>query len=76
MAQELFANFRTDQSNILTNITEEVTVPSDAPLGDTVIRASLMSLYGAGKEPTFSNYNVSVTFGDHTSTNYVSSSEF
>jgi hypothetical protein len=48
-------------------------LPADAPKGPAVITASLMSLYGAAASPTLTNYNVTVTFGDATSTNYVSS---
>ena len=36
--------------------------------------ASLMSLLGAESEPVLANFNVTVTFGDHFSEQYVSSS--
>ncbi len=63
-----------EQSNQLNSFSKWVTVPSDAAKGPVVISASLMSLYGAVNGPTLTNYNVTVTFGDATSTNYVSSS--
>jgi len=50
-----------------------VTVPANIPKGQGHITASLFSLYGAVASPTLTNYNVSVTFGDATSTNYVAS---
>lgn len=43
------------------------------PKGKGVIRASVMSLYGIHYTPTLHNFNVSVTFADETSSNYVMS---
>ncbi|CAM1510380.1 Fc.00g007150.m01.CDS01 [Cosmosporella sp. VM-42] len=63
-----------DESNQLHNFTKEITIPkSTANKGPGIVSASLMSLYGAAESPTLTNYNVSVTFGDKTSTKYKSS---
>ncbi|KAM4062188.1 hypothetical protein HRG_009035 [Hirsutella rhossiliensis] len=61
------------QSNQLGNIKKWITIPPSAPRGQGVVTASLMSLYGVSHSPVLSNYNVTVTFGDQTSNNYVSS---
>ncbi|KAG8407597.1 hypothetical protein J3458_020348 [Metarhizium acridum] len=61
------------ESNQLHSFTKQFAIPQNAPRGKGLITASLMSLYGALHMPTLSNYNVSVTFGDETSTKYVSS---
>ncbi|KAF9876406.1 hypothetical protein CkaCkLH20_06349 [Colletotrichum karsti] len=62
-----------EKSNVLDNITETVTIPAGLEPGKYVIAAGLYSLYGASSGPTLSNYNVTVTVGDATSTNYVGS---
>ncbi|KAJ2906289.1 hypothetical protein MKZ38_002368 [Zalerion maritima] len=62
-----------EQSNRPTNFTKWVDVPANAPKGAMTLGASLHSLYGASGVPTLSHFNVSVEFGDYTSTNYVSS---
>lgn len=62
-----------EQSNTLYNITKWVPVPASTPKGEVTIGASLMSLYGAAASPTLSNYNVTIEFGDQTSSTYVSS---
>ena len=61
-----------DKSNQMNNFTEKLTVPVDAPKGEGIVSASLLSLYGAASSPTLINYNISVTFGDETSTDYKS----
>jgi hypothetical protein len=61
------------ESNKANSFVKKVTIPATAPRGQGIVTASLMSLYGALNMPTLSNYNVSVTFGDQTSGNYVSS---
>lgn len=64
-----------DESNLgQETIVKSVTFPSDIKSGTGVVHAALFSLYGAVKGPTISNYNVTVTFGDKTSSNYKSSS--
>lgn len=62
-----------EQSNVLYNITKWVPVPASLPKGPAVLAASLQSLWGAGSYPALSFYDVDVTIGDYTSTNYVSS---
>jgi len=62
-----------EQSNTLTNIPKWTTLPASTGQGPATLSASLFSLYGAASGPTLSNYNVSVTIGDATSTTYVSS---
>ncbi|KAM0253371.1 hypothetical protein ACHAQJ_007265 [Trichoderma viride] len=60
------------ESNILTNITRSVTVPAGTPNGEGLITVSVTSLWGAAYMPSLTNYNVSVTIGDETSTTYKS----
>lgn len=55
------------------SFSKQVTIPATAAKGEGIITASLFSLYGAAYMPTLSNYNVTVTFGDETSTRYASS---
>ena len=65
--------YASEQSNVLYNITKWVTLPASVGKGPSLITASLFSLFGAASAPTLSNYNVSITVGDFTSSNYVSS---
>jgi hypothetical protein len=69
----MVANHKPEQSNTVTNIPKWTTLPASIGKGPATISASLFSLYGAASGPTLSNYNVSVTIGDATSTTYVSS---
>jgi hypothetical protein len=62
-----------EKSNQLNNFTKLVTLPPSVPKGMALITASLMSLYGASSSPILINYNVTVRFGDETSTDYISS---
>ena len=62
-----------DKSNILENITETITFPDNLENGEYVVSASLMSLYGASSSPTLTDYNVTISIGDETSEDYVSS---
>jgi len=62
-----------EQSNQLNNFTKWVQLPASVQRGQAVISASLFSLYGASSVPTLSNYNVTVTIGDFTSSDYVGS---
>ncbi|EFY89892.1 hypothetical protein MAC_04101 [Metarhizium acridum CQMa 102] len=73
LADERLQKKRAGESNQLHSFTKQFAIPQNAPRGKGLITASLMSLYGALHMPTLSNYNVSVTFGDETSTKYVSS---
>jgi len=44
-------------------------------MGEATLSASLMSLYGAVYGPTLDYFNVSITVGETTSTNYISSTQ-
>ena len=57
------------------NITKWTTLPSGTPMGEATLSASLMSLYGAVYGPTLDYFNVSITVGETTSTNYISSTQ-
>ncbi|KJZ70922.1 hypothetical protein HIM_09673 [Hirsutella minnesotensis 3608] len=61
------------QSNQLKSFKKWITIPDSVPKGKGVVAASLMSLYGVLHSPTLSNYQVNVTFGEETSTHYISS---
>ncbi|KAL7895168.1 hypothetical protein HDV63DRAFT_132611 [Trichoderma sp. SZMC 28014] len=63
------------KSNILTNITETLTIPADTPQGEGLISATVYSLYGASTMPTLVNHNVTITVGSATSTTLKSSSD-
>ena len=63
------------QSNQGHNFNQTITIPKSAPKGSNIMSASLMSLLGAESEPVLANFNVTVTFGDHFSQKYVSSSD-
>ncbi|PNY26096.1 Uncharacterized protein TCAP_03967 [Tolypocladium capitatum] len=60
-------------SNQINDYQRWVSIPSSMPRGRGVVTATLTSLYGAVAMPVISNFNVTVTFGEATSTNYVSS---
>ncbi|KND91591.1 hypothetical protein TOPH_03782 [Tolypocladium ophioglossoides CBS 100239] len=62
-----------DQSNQMNDFKKWITIPASVPKGRGIVTASLTSLYGAVAMPVLSNYNVTITFGDVTSSNYVSS---
>ncbi|CAH0044901.1 unnamed protein product [Clonostachys solani] len=63
-----------DESNLgQAVIVKTVTFPSSIATGEGVVSAGLYSLYGVSKGPTLSNYNVTITFGDSTSTTYKNS---
>ncbi|KAF4962644.1 hypothetical protein FSARC_9314 [Fusarium sarcochroum] len=61
------------ESNKIEPLKEKLTIPKDAPKGKGLVTASLFSIYGASGSPTLSEYNVTVTFGDKTSKEYVQS---
>ncbi|KAF8417922.1 hypothetical protein EV426DRAFT_620892 [Tirmania nivea] len=61
-----------EQSNILTNITKWVPL-TNIGKGPARVTAAITSLWGAAAFPQITTYNVSVTVGDYTSNNYVSS---
>ncbi|KAL6864279.1 hypothetical protein J3F83DRAFT_716061 [Trichoderma novae-zelandiae] len=60
-------------SNVMGNITQYITIPASAAKGEALVSASVMSLYGAVYGPTLTNFNVSVTVGDSTSSVYKAS---
>lgn len=66
-----------NKSNTIESITIEATVPeqlaSDSYNGTLLLNAGVYSLYGAGSTPVVSGFNVSVTIGEVTSTELVSS---
>ncbi|KAM0513376.1 hypothetical protein ACHAPE_007839 [Trichoderma viride] len=61
-------------SNILTNITETITIPANIAQGDGIISATVYSLYGVSQMPTLVNHNVTITVGSETSKTLKSSS--
>lgn len=61
-------------SNILTNITETLTIPANIAQGDGIISATVYSLYGVSQMPTLVNHNVTITVGSETSKTLKSSS--
>ncbi|PNP37714.1 hypothetical protein TGAMA5MH_10387 [Trichoderma gamsii] len=62
------------KSNILTNITETLTIPANIAQGDGIISATVYSLYGVSQMPTLVNHNVTITVGSETSKTLKSSS--
>lgn len=69
----LIRSFEIDKSNSLKNLTEAITFPDNLEDGDYIVSASLMSLYGASSVPTLTPYNVTISVGDETTEDYVSS---
>ncbi|KAK1237877.1 hypothetical protein MKX08_002456 [Trichoderma sp. CBMAI-0020] len=63
-----------ENSNIITNITETLTIPAGIAQGDGIISATVYSLYGASQVPTLVNHNVTITVGSETSKTLKSSS--
>jgi hypothetical protein len=59
---------------VVTPIPKWTTLPASTAMGPATISAELFSLYGAAYGGVLSNYNVSITVGDSTSTTYVNSS--
>ncbi|KAF4337361.1 secreted NIS1 [Fusarium beomiforme] len=62
------------ESNKVEPLKEKLTIPKEATKGKGLVTAALLSIYGASGDPVISQYNVTVTFGDKTSEEYVSSS--
>jgi hypothetical protein len=62
-----------DDSNIITNITHLITIPSTAANGDIVFTAAKMSLLGVTHGPDLEYFTVNAAIGDSTSGDYVSS---
>ncbi|KAJ4124940.1 hypothetical protein NW768_009281 [Fusarium equiseti] len=62
------------KSNKAEDLTVKLTIPDkNTPIkdGEGIVAASLFSIYGASGSPTITNYNVTVTLGDKTSSEYV-----
>ena len=64
-----------DDSNKIGNLSFPVTIPADTAKGSAVVSTSLFQLYGVSSTPTTTIYNLTVTLGDETSTNYISTSD-
>ncbi|KAM0352440.1 hypothetical protein ACHAPU_002107 [Fusarium lateritium] len=69
-------NLGKDESNKIEPLKEKLTIPEGATKGKGLVTAALLSIYGTSGSPTISQYNVTVTFGDKTSTEYVESKGF
>ena len=67
-------NNKTEKSNKAEDLTVKLTIPDKNTVikdGEGIVAASLFSIYGASGSPTITNYNVTVTLGDKTSSEYV-----
>ncbi|KAK8200464.1 hypothetical protein IWZ00DRAFT_45971 [Phyllosticta capitalensis] len=62
-----------DQSNQLHNVNVSMIMPTTVQTGKQIFGAALYSLYGASTTPVISEFNVSVTIGDATSSDWVQS---
>ena len=65
--------FETENSNIVGNITANMTVPTSRPEGPATITAALFSLYGVSLTGSVEYFVVNVTVGNETSNGYVTS---
>ncbi|KAG5665698.1 hypothetical protein HG530_005947 [Fusarium avenaceum] len=66
-------NLGKKESNKIEPLKEKLTIPAGATKGKGLVTAALLSIYGASGSPTITQYNVTVTFGDKTSKDYVES---
>jgi hypothetical protein len=66
-------HFWTENSNIVGNITANVSIPTSRPRGAATITAALFSLYGVGLTGSVEYFAVNVTVGNETSSEYVMS---
>ncbi|SPJ73031.1 uncharacterized protein FTOL_02760 [Fusarium torulosum] len=66
-------NLGKEESNKVEPLKEKLTIPEGATEGKGLVTAALLSIYGASGSPTITQYNVTVTFGDKTSEEYVES---
>ncbi|EKD13595.1 uncharacterized protein L3040_009005 [Drepanopeziza brunnea f. sp. 'multigermtubi'] len=62
------------KSNILEPLNFTVSIDSDTIYGQKTLTAAVMSLYGVSSSPALTGFNVTVTVGKETSTDYVQSS--
>jgi hypothetical protein len=63
----------TEKSNIVGNITANVSIPTSRPKGVATITAALFSLYGVSMTGSVEYFAVNVTVGNETSSEYVTS---
>jgi hypothetical protein len=63
----------TEKSNIVGNITANVSIPTSRPRGVATITAALFSLYGVGLTGSLEYFALDVTIGSETSSEYVTS---
>lgn len=63
----------TENSNIIGNITANVSIPTSRPEGGATISGALFSLYGVSLSATVEYFTVNVTVGNETSSDYVTS---
>lgn len=61
----------TENSNIIGNITANVSIPTSRPEGGATITAALFSLYGVSLTGSVEYFAVNVTVGNETSSEYV-----
>jgi hypothetical protein len=62
---------KTEDSNIIGNITANVSIPTSRPEGSATITAALFSLYGVSLTGSVEYFAVNVTVGNETSSEYV-----
>lgn len=62
---------KTENSNIIGNITANVSVPTGRPAGQATITAALFSLYGVYLGGDVEYFTANVTVGNETSSEYV-----
>ncbi|BDD63679.1 hypothetical protein MPDQ_000597 [Monascus purpureus] len=62
-------------SNKIGNLSFPVTIPADTAKGQASVSAALFQIYGASGSPSVEIFNLTVTLGDVTSTEYVSTDQ-
>ncbi|KAM0717601.1 hypothetical protein Q7P37_007453 [Cladosporium fusiforme] len=62
-----------ENSNIVGNITANVSIPTSRPEGGATISGALFSLYGVSLSATVEYFTVNVTVGNESSSEYVTS---
>lgn len=61
-----------ENSNKIGNLSFPVTIPADTEKGQASVSTALFQIYGASGSPSVEVFNLTVTLGDVTSTEYVS----
>ena len=64
---------KTGKSNIIGNITANISLPTSRPEGPATITGALFALYGASLSGNLQYFAVNVTVGHETSSEYVAS---